>query len=232
MQAFPLGVALIGAVLGSAGVAMAAPAPEVAIFHAPALAPGATPAVKAALAAEARRDRIAWIDASTAAAAPADTIGRIRRGGTAYAELRFEAAIADLDAAATEVAASGAAGLAPADLSDLFLFRGLARTQLGDARAWDDLVASAAIDPSRVLDPQVFPPRAVESFARAVTAAQAAGKAALAITAPASCAITIDGALAADGKAEVMRGQHFATARCPGHLPWGSRVTVDSDKAI
>ncbi len=232
VRALTIGVALIGAVAGLAATSAAAPGPEVAIFHAPAGAPPPAPAIKRALADGARREGIAWIDASAPADPPPETIARIRRGATAYAELRFEAAIADLDAAAIELAASGAIDLAPADISDLFLFRGLARVQLGDVRAWDDLVAAAAIDPSRVLDPQVFPPRAIESFARAVTAAQAAGRAALTITAPAGCAIAIDGAGAADGRAEVVRGPHYATARCPGYRPWGSRVIVDADRAI
>jgi hypothetical protein len=230
LRALAVGIALMGAVTGVAADATAAPA--VAVFHQPSVAPAQADEVRDALAAEARRARIAWINASAPPTAPLATNERIRRGRAAYTELRFEAAIAELEAAATEAASTGAAGLAPADLSDLYLFRGLARVQLNDAHAWDDLVAAAALDPSRVLDPQVFPPRAVESFARAVQAAQAAGRATLAITAPVGCAITIDAAVAADGKAEVVRGQHFATARCPGQRPWGIRLTLDADRAV
>jgi hypothetical protein len=212
-----------------APVASASPVGVVA-FRA-AGAPPAVAAARDAMAAEARRARVGWIDLTTPAQPVPTTAQTVRRGVEAYDGLRFDEAVAQLDRAAAEAAATGAAGLAAAALSDLFLYRGLARQQAGDETgAWDDLVAAATIDGERVLDPVRFPPRAIEAFDRARAALAARPRWELAVDAPAPCAVEIDGA--ARRHATLAAGGHYVSVRCPDSVAWGERVMVDAARVV
>ena len=206
------------------GIAWAAPAADAVLYWAPPETPAAL-RVRVKSAAEAHG--AAFVDRSSPAPKPADPT-RIAAAVTAYDELRFDEALALLDQAAGELDRTGAAGLDVARLAELFLYRGLARIQLGQpARAWDDLLIAARIDPSRVLDPARFPPRAIEQLERARAEVAAAPRGALRVTAPAGCVISIDGAISGDGRAELPHGAHWVDAACPEHLPWGRRIVVD-----
>ena len=229
-------VVLVLAAVTTVSVAAAAPgrkrarqgeaAAEIGVFFAPPTTSAAVEAARAALAARLRALGIAWLDRSPAAASPPEAPERHRRAVEAYQALRFPEALAELDAAVSEVARTGGDGLSPAELSDLFLYRALTRTQRGDtAPAWDDLVAAATIDPSRLLDPAQFPPRAVESFQRAKDAVALASRGAVTIAAPDGCAVAIDGRAGAV-TAALPYGAHYARVVCPGRVSWGGVVTV------
>ena len=74
-------------------------------------------------------------------------------------------------AASAAVERSGGGDLDSRQLSEIFFYRGLAKLEATSEaeEAWDDLVNAARLDPTRVLDPARFPPRAVSTFNRAVT---------------------------------------------------------------
>ena len=61
-------------------------------------------------------------------------------------------------------------------------------------RAWDELVTSVVIDPTRELDPARFPPTRSRASSSARNEARAAGRAAvkLAVDAPAGCSVAVD----------------------------------------
>lgn len=211
-------------VLVTVKTSTAAPAADAILYWAPPDAP-AVLRMRTRAAAEAKG--AAFVDRSPAAPQPADAT-RIAAAVTAYEQLRFDEALALLDQAAAELDRTGAAGLDVARLAELFLYRGLARIQLGDpARAWDDLLIAARIDPSRVLDPARFPPRAIEQLQRARAEVSAAPRGVLRVSAPAGCVISIDGAISGDGRAELPHGAHWIDAACPEHQPWGRRVVLD-----
>jgi len=202
-------------------------APGLVVFHAPADAPASVLAARDALAARARRAGVAWIDRSPAAAPAPEAPALHRRAVEAYEALRFDEAVSALDAAIAEAERSGAAGLSAAQLSDLFLYRGLTYTQRGDStRAWDDLVRAAVLDPARVLDPLRFPTRAVEAFARARDRVRAEPRGDLVIAAPAGCDVIVDGASTSDGHVTLAYGDHFVRVTCAGQRPWGARIGV------
>ncbi|HUQ04804.1 MAG TPA: hypothetical protein VM261_20020 [Kofleriaceae bacterium] len=210
--------------LVSVETAAAAPAADAILYWAPPDAP-AVLRTRTRTAAEAKG--AAFVDRSPPAPQPADAT-RIAAAITAYDELRFDEALALLDQAAAELDRTGAAGLDVARLAELFLYRGLARIQLGDqARAWDDLLIAARIDPSRVLDPARFPPRAIEQLTRARAEVSAAPRGVLRVDAPEGCVISIDGAITGDGRAELPHGAHWIDATCREHQPWGRRVVLD-----
>src|SRR5262249_46175429 len=112
------------------------------------------------------------------------------------------------------------------ELSDLFLYRGLAETQRGDsARAWDELVRAATVDPTRALDPARFPPRAMQAFARATAQVRGQPLGRLEVAAPAACAVAID-ARPSLSVGELPYGEHFARVECPGERPVGATVVL------
>lgn len=168
---------------------------------------------------------IAVIDATPAPdpAAPSAAPALVA-GVTAYEALRFEEAEAALDRAVASAAASGGASLSSAQLSDIFLYRGLARRQLGRGDAsWDDFIAAATLAPARVLDPARFPPRDADAYANAREAVGKLPTGTLSVTAPTGCAVVIDGSPGAS--AVVAHGRHFVAAACGAHA-WGTAVTV------
>ncbi|RMH43885.1 MAG: hypothetical protein D6689_03935 [Deltaproteobacteria bacterium] len=152
----------------------------------------------------------------------------LARGIDAYHRLEYETALAQLDAGLAEAARTGALGLAPSELSDLLLYRALVRTEQGDAaRAWDDMVGAAVIDPTRRLDPARFPPRAADAFARAVAAVTAGEPIALRVQVPSGCDVAVDARSVAPGvDVEVFAGEHYVRAACPGAIPFGAVVSV------
>jgi len=208
------------AVLYAPGLARAAPAADLVVVW----APGAkiAPVVQAA-----RAHGAAVIDRSPTPPAAIETGKILQRAIEAYDALRYDEARAALDQARDLVDRTGAAGLSTAQLSDLFLYRGLVRVQTGDATgAWDELVASVVVAPERVLDRGRFPPNIVELFERARDETRHKQPPAdLQIATPDGCTAYVDG-VAAAGKLRLIAGLHWARTECIDRAPWGSRVDL------
>jgi len=217
--ALALALALVAA---AAPPAAAAPAADVVVVWAPEhdVAP---------LAAATRDAGAALIDTSPRAAQPAEPLdATIRRGIESYEALQLDRAWALFEEVRASLDRTGGAGATPARLSDLFIYRGAIRTQRGEPDgAWEELVTAMVVAPARVLDPARFPPRTIEELERARKAATGRPRVAVAIEAPADCAVTVDGAgVPAAGAARELSlpaGAHWASAACPGAAPWGAR---------
>jgi hypothetical protein len=201
-------------------LARAAPAADLVIVWAPNRSVAPVGAVAHELGA-------ALIDRSPARAAlPTPIAPLVKRGIDAYDALRFTDAASLLDQARDAADRTGAAGLTPAELSDLFLYRGLVQAQLDNpAAAWDELATALVIDPARLLDPSRFPPRVVADVERARVAVGARAVATLAIQAPPTCTLTIDG-VASTGTFTGRLGAHWVRATCTDRPAWGARITL------
>jgi hypothetical protein len=165
-------------------------------------------------------------------------------------KLSFDEALPELDAADAEVAATGGAGLSPADLSDLYLHRGWATARAtwksnaapetadanpGRAKAFEEYVRAAVFAPDRNLNPRELPPQVVADFARAVVEVRARPRATLVVTGDADAQVSLDGAAAtpvAGGAsfAGVVFGEHLLSVEELGRARWGTRVTVSAAK--
>ena len=186
--------------------------------------------VNAAVGDAATRNSAAYIDASRDAATIPDPKPLIKRGITAYGNLELEGAINSLTSAADLVDQTGAAGLDATTLADLFLYRALSFSSRGDdPKSWDDFVTVAAIQPTRVLDPANFGPRAVDRFgqARAHVAALPRGKVTLAAPQGLRCAVRVDGAAVTGNEIELPFGRHWLDAMCDGRAPVRRKLDVD-----
>lgn len=198
----------------------AAPAADLVVVWAPGAKLGPIEAV-------ARDHGAALVDRSPPPVAAANTAQLVQRGIDAYDQVRYEEALAALDQARDQVDRTGAGGLATAQLSDLFLYRGLVRDQQQNPNAaWEEIIAAVVIDPSRVLDPARFPPHAIQLFARAVAAVKERPLAQLTIDAPTGCTVAIDGATSS-GAQQLVIGVHRARATCGADRePWSARVEL------
>jgi hypothetical protein len=198
----------------------AAPAADIVVVW----APGAPIAPVEAVA---RAHGAAAIDRSPAPPPTVETAKLLARGIAAYDALQLDEARAVLDQARDLADRTGAAGVTTAQLSDIFLYRGLVRAQLGDETgAWDELVTSIAVDSSRELDPARFPPKVVDQFRRAKETLlhdRPAGD--LQLDVPPGCTPFVDGA-ASSGKAHLASGPHWIRVACPDRLPWGQRIDL------
>lgn len=170
----------------------------------------------------------AYIDTSPSAAVLPDPEPLIKRGIVAFASLELDAALLAFDAAADLVDRTGAAGLDATTLTDLFLHRALTHQTRGDdARAWDDFITAAGIDPTRVLDPAVFPPRALERFGQAREHVAALPRGKVTLTNGGGCSVRIDGAAVSTNELELPFGKHWLDSTCQTRAPVRRRVTVD-----
>lgn len=199
-------------------VALAAPAADAVLVWAPGQHVAPIEAV-------AREAGAVAIDRSPTPPQQDDIRPLLREGIDAYAALRLDDAWTALERAREAADRTGAAGLASSELSDLFLYRALVRTQRGDPTvAWDELVIALVVDPTRVLDPARFPPKVVDELERARTLVAARPRANLVVDAPAGCAITVDGAPASDTPRAV--GPHWVRVTCVDRVARGMRVDV------
>ena len=206
-------------VLALAAPVLAAPAADLVVVWAPGVHIAPIEAV-------ARRHGAATIDRSPAPPGAATTAALVHQGIAQYTALSFDAAAKTLDAAAREADASGAAGLTSAELSDLFLYRGLVKNQLNDeSGGWDDLVIASAVDPTRDLDPLVFPPKVVDEFKRARETVGSRERARLTVQAPAGCSVTVDGSPAI-GEVDRVVGLHWVRVTCADRTPQGMKVEL------
>ncbi|HEU0032148.1 MAG TPA: hypothetical protein VFQ53_16050 [Kofleriaceae bacterium] len=201
-----------------ARLALAAPAAEVIVVWAPGASIG--PIQRTA-----KQAGAAVIDRSPAPPSASDLAPLVQRGIAAYDALKFDDSRATLELARDRADRTGAAGLSTAQLSDLFLYRGLVAAQGEDpSQAWDELVVAMVIGPTRVLDPARFPPRVIEQLERARKAVGERPRVPLRVDAPAGCTILVDGAPATE--APVIAGPHWVRVACADHTPWGTRVEV------
>ncbi len=211
-------------VLAATQPVQAAPAADVVVtWSAAPLGP-----VGDAIADTASRAGASYIDGSPEAVPLPDPRPLIKRGIAAYGSLEFDAALTALDAAAEIVDQTGAALVDSPMLGDLFLHRALTHTQRGeDSRAWDDFIIAAGVDPTRVLDPAGFPPRAVERFAQARAQIGATPRSRVKLNGPAGCRVRIDGAPVRGADLELAFGRHWLDAVCDGRAPVRRRLVVD-----
>jgi hypothetical protein len=217
---------VVASVILASSSVLAAPAADVVVLWAEQPLGTTGPAIGDA----ASRNGAAYIDTSKDAAALPDPKPLIKRGIAAYGNLELEGAVNSLDAAATLVDQTGAAGLDPTTLADLFLYRGLAHSSRGDdPRSWDDFVTVAAVQPTRVLDPANFSPRAVDRFgqARAHVAALPRGKVTLAAPKGVRCTVRIDAVAVTTTEIELSFGHHWLDASCEGRMPVRRKLDVD-----
>lgn len=202
-------------------------------FHAPRGAPPAAAVAKGALARAAEQRGTAFVDLSPAAPPPAEAPRDLARAIEAYHQVAYDDALARADDGLTEAATSGARGLTPAQLGELYLYRALAASELGDsARAWDDFLRAATVDPTRTLDPARFAPRVVESYQRAVAAVAAQPRLTALVEAPAACRRWLDGREATEAELGAVRGEHIVRVECPGHAPWGASIALATDRQV
>ena len=166
------------AIVSAATAARAAPPGHaVAVWWQPPgdLAPAAR--ARAAFADAAQRRGAAFVDATEPARTPPSLVPALDAALADWAAFRFADALAKLDELARLADARGGGDLDQRQLGEIYLYRGLCRLEVGPAEAaWDDLVRAARLDPTRVIDPARFPPRAVAAYRRAaveVTAARA-----------------------------------------------------------
>jgi hypothetical protein len=216
-----LAVAAVIAVAASSSALAAPPPPaaDVVVIW----APGAD---RAPVLAIGRELGVGVIDRTPVPAPRADIATVVKKGIQAYDVLDFDAAWTTLESARELADRTGAAGLTAADLSDLFLYRALVREQRKDSHgAWEDLVTAMVVDPGRRLDPVRFSPKILEDAVRARGEALARPQGAIAIEAPAGCAIAVDGR-PFDAGAPQLAGSHWASVTCRDRQPWGARIVV------
>lgn len=217
-----LGASLL--VLALAPAVLAAPAADLVVVW----APGAR---VAPIEQVARSHGAAVIDRSPHPTATAQTAEKLRAAVAAYNSLDFQHAKDQLDAVRSEIDANGAAGLSTAQLSDVFVYRGLARTKLGDeSGGFDDLVTAAGIDPTRALDPQVFTPKQIDEFSRAKEASAQRAHGKITLDVPAGCAATIDAA-PASAPVDRVAGYHWVRVTCPDREPRGQPLLLTGGDA-
>ncbi|MGE5181646.1 MAG: hypothetical protein ACM31C_06275 [Acidobacteriota bacterium] len=211
---------LLAALVAAPPSVRAAPAADVVVVWAPGMPIGPVQAV-------ARAKGAAVVDRSPAPPAAIETAKVLKRGIDAYDALKFDEARAVLDQTRDLVDRTGAAGLTTGQLSDLFLYRGIVRIQLGDeSSAWDELRTAIVIEPARELDRGRFPPKVVELFDRArdeTMHRQAAGE--LQVDAPPGCTAYIDD-VAAPTKVQELAGSHWVRVDCADRPPWGQRIDL------
>jgi hypothetical protein len=202
----------------------------VAVYWEPPGQPAAGTAARAAFAEAVRPLGARFVDATAPAPAPSKLAARLEAAQAAYAQFAFADAVAQLDELAHAAEASGGGELGSRQLSEIFLYRGLARMEAGAAEAaWDDLVRAARLDPARIVDPARFPPRAVTAYKRAAAEAAALPRAELELAVPAGAQVRVDGA-PASGRVALPLGAHFVSAMADGCEPWAGMVAVASVK--
>jgi hypothetical protein len=203
----------------------AAPAADLVVVWAPGLR--TTPIEQAA-----RRAGAAVIDQSPKPEKTAQTALLVQAGVKAFDELKFEDAWRALERARSEADRTGADGLTQAQLSDLFLYRGLVKSVQGDTTGgWEELVAANTIDPTRELDPGRFPPKVREDFERARDTVKQKVRAKLTVQAPEGCATSVDGR-PAPGPVDLVVGPHWISTRCVDRRPQGFRVELTGDVRV
>jgi hypothetical protein len=167
-------------------------------------------------------------------------------------KIAFDQALPALEAVATEVEATGGAGLSTAELSDLYLYRAMATARAdwnapaapetdaanpGRARAFADYTRAAVLAPTRALNPRELPPQVVADFGRAVEAARKLPRGTLLVRGDAEAGVRLDGAEptpVAGGITftDVTKGEHLIAVEELGRLPWGTQIELTGDSLV
>lgn len=206
-------------VLALVGRADAAPSADLVVIWAP--GHRTAPVVAAARGAGA-----AVIDQSPKPEGAAQTAELVQKGLDAFERLEFDAAWQLLETARSEIDRTGAAGITQAQLSDVFLYRGLIKTQQGDTNAaWEELIIANTVDPTRELDPGRFPPRVIAEFERAQATVKNKGGARLTVSVPQGCRVFVD-ASSASSAVNLIVGRHWVRVTCADRQPEGLKVEL------
>jgi hypothetical protein len=214
----------VAAVLLALPRADAAPAADVVVVW----APGVDTTL---ISATAREHGAAAIDRSPPTTAPPQTAQLLQKGIDAYDQLRYPDAALALDQALELVDRTGAAGLTRTQLADLWFTRSQLHSAQGNQTlAWDDLVESIVIAPTRVFDPALFSPKNLADIQRAQTAVQQAAQPFLVVDAPYGCAIVVD-AKPIQSSEQFYVGAHWVTVTCPDREPYAQRVELTAKGA-
>ena len=154
----------------------------------------------------------------------------LRRAVGSYVDGRFADTAALLNELMTELVHTGAAGLSTGDLVDTFIYAGLAAArQHAGAAAWEHWVQAATIDATRRLDAGRHGPSALENYARAVEAVQAAKLSRVTVQSASECRVFFDGRQVPPAATITARyGAHYWRVACPGGQRFGARVVVQS----
>jgi len=208
-------------------VASAAPAETtVAVYWQPPEVAAIAGAVRVAFSDAAKSIGARFVEARPAEPAATSLVPALEAAKSAYAVFAFRDAIAALEALQRAADAVGGADLDGRQLSEIFLYRGLAKLEvMSPDAAWDDLVNAARLEPTRVLDPARFPPRAVATYKRAATEASALPRAELSLDVPLDAAVRVDGVPSPPAVA-VTLGQHFVSVAADGYERWAAVVPV------
>jgi hypothetical protein len=166
---------------------------------------------------------------------------RLKAGIALVTRLDLGRGLATLDEVASEVAATGGAGLDARALADLYFYRGWAVSRLdfnpahvpeGPARAqgYGDLIRAAVLDPHRTVDPTRFPPLLAEDWARARADVRERDQFTVVVHAAPESFVTLDGGNPIRGPATfvgVASGEHLVHVDEPSFAPWGGTILVD-----
>jgi hypothetical protein len=153
----------------------------------------------------------------------------------------FTEALRNLDAAATEVAATGGEGFSTAELADLYLNRAIARARADwkaaaadpptdeRTRAFDDYLHAATLMPDRAPNARELPPQALADLQRALDTVHKRPRGTLVVKGQAGALISLDGGalMPLDGGVtfrDLVQGEHLLRVEQTGFAPWGTTV--------
>ena len=167
------------------------------------------------------------VDARMVAPAPLPSlVPALEASRAAYARFAFAEAIGKLDELERLASARGGGDLDARQLSEIYLYRWLCKSELGSAdSAWDDLVRAARLDPARIVDPALLPPRAVAAYKRAVGEVAQWPRSLWDLQVPADAIVRVDGVNVA-GTLSLAPGSHFVAVTAEGYEPWAGVVGV------
>jgi hypothetical protein len=240
------GVALSALLLlTSSGGARAADAEPVTTVH-PIFAAADVPLTDTAhqqFSAVVARRQLGQVEVMDIPGPPAPRAKALLDGGRAAVQAKkFPEAETALTAAANEVAVTGAAGLSSAELADLFLYLGMALQkadwkdpptpydEITPPAAKEAYLRAAVLAPERNLLPREFPPLAIISYKLAVAEVGKRGKGNLAVRAPTTALVSVDGGeLKASGlpSLDLIQGDHWVRVEDPGRRPFGTVVNLN-----
>jgi hypothetical protein len=202
-------------------------------------------ALRRVFTAAAARYKLRPVEVVDVPAPPAPRAPDLLKAGIVNAQkIAFGEALHDLDAARTEVATTGGAGLSTDELSDLYLFRAIAtaradwNAKAADApteartQAYADYLRAAALTPARALNAREIPPQATADFARAVAEVRTRPRGALTISGSADAQVALDGGApmpVAGGVVlrDLVEGEHLIRVEELGHVGWGAVVNLN-----
>jgi hypothetical protein len=165
----------------------------------------------------------------------------LRTGKAAAEKLRFDEAATALDAAVTEVLATGGDGLEAKDLPELFIQQAIAAqkatwrdltgpvTEITPAKAREAYLRAAVLAPDRTLEARRYPPLAIASFKLATAEVKQRPRGDLKVRGTTSATITIDAGKPLGAPANAIGlpyGEHLIRVEDIGRKPWAALVPL------